>query len=182
MVSIRRHRIPLVVTALVLGMALVPTSQAGPITHAAQPPAWKVLPDAVSRVDSYFAAQLRVHRFSGAVLLAQGDAVLLSKGYGMADWSRQIHNSSSTEFVLPLMGLLQFATVGLLQLEDTGKLHEGDHICAHIPQCPAAWTPITVHELLTSTSGIHDYNNDSSFNGRDESLTLAQLVAQIGAF
>jgi CubicO group peptidase (beta-lactamase class C family) len=182
MVRIRRHS-PLVVTALVLGLALVPTSQAAPGTRAATPPAPKVLPDAAARVDSYFAAQTRAHRFSGAVLLARGDTVLLSKEYGMADWSRRIHNSSSTQFILPLMGLLEFATAGLLRLEDAGKVHEGDHICNFIPQCPAAWAPITVHELLTSTSGIHDYNNDSAPNGigQDIPLTLAQLVARIGA-
>ncbi|HVA92139.1 MAG TPA: serine hydrolase domain-containing protein [Chloroflexota bacterium] len=179
-----RHRVPLVATALVLGLALVPAGQAAPSTRAAQPPALKVLPDAVSRVDSYFAAQSRAHNSSGAVLLARGDAVLLSKGYGMADWSRKIHNSSSTQFVLPLMGLLQFATAGLLQLEDAGKLREGDPICAYIPRCPAAWAPITVHELLTSTSGIHDFANDPAFNTNNQGqpLTLAQLMAQIGAF
>jgi CubicO group peptidase (beta-lactamase class C family) len=185
-----RHRVLQVITALVLGLALVPASQAVPITRAAHPIglahpiALKVLPDAVSRVDSYFAAQERAHNFSGAVLVARNDTVLLSKGYGMADWSRKIHNSSSTQFVLPLMGLLEFATAGILQLEDAGKVREGDHICAYIPHCPAAWAPVTVHELLTSTSGIHDYNNDSTFqsNGQGQSFTLAQLVAQIGAF
>jgi len=179
-----RHRVLLVMIALVLGLALVPAGQAAPSSGVAHPIALQVLPDAVSRVDSYFAAQERAHNFSGAVLVARGDTILLSKGYGMADWSRHVHNSSSTQFVLPLMGLLEFATAGILQLEDAGKLREGDHICAYIPHCPAAWAPITVHELLTSTSGIHDYNNDSAFDssGQGQSFTLAQLVAQIGAF
>ena len=184
------HRVVQVVTALVLGLALVPVGQVVPITHAAHPSglvhpiALTVLPDAVSRVDSYFATQERAHNFSGTVLVARGNTVLLSKGYGMADWSRHIHNSSSTQFVLPLMGLLQFATAGILQLEDAGKVREGDRICAYIPQCPAAWAPITVHELLVSTSGIHDYNNDSSFDGsgQGQSFTLARLVSQIGTF
>ncbi len=184
MVHIRRPRSLPAAVALVIGLALTPALRQVPLSHAAQPVAPQVRPDAAARVDAYFAKLVQAHQFSGAVLLAQGDTVLLSKGYGMADWNPQIHNSSSTQFILPLMGLLQFATAGLLQLEDAGKLHEGDHICSYIPGCPVAWAPITVHELLTSTSGIHDYNNDSTFDSSSQGspFTLAQLVARIGAF
>ncbi|MGH2345846.1 MAG: hypothetical protein ACRDG4_11510 [Chloroflexota bacterium] len=61
-------------------MALGPASQDVPISHAAQSTTPKVRADAAARVDSYFAAQLHAKRFSGSVLLAQGDTVLLSKG------------------------------------------------------------------------------------------------------
>src|SRR5579863_10191866 len=95
---IRSRRSRLVMGVLAIGMALAPALQAPRPTDAAQPVAPQVRLDAADRVDSYFTQLMLAHRFSGAVLLAQGDTILLSKGYGMADWSRQIHNTASTEF------------------------------------------------------------------------------------
>jgi CubicO group peptidase (beta-lactamase class C family) len=39
-------------------------------------------------------------------------------------------------------------------LQEQGKLNVQDPICEYIPDCPAAWREITIHHLLTLTSGI----------------------------
>mgnify|MGYP000397913064 CR=1 FL=1 len=44
-----------------------------------------------------------------------------------------------------------------MMLQERGKLKTGDSICAHLSECPAAWQPVTIHHLLTHTSGIPDY-------------------------
>lgn len=134
-----------------------------------------------ARVDTYLTGLARAHRFSGAVLLAQRGTVLLRKGYGMADWSRQVPNTSSTPFLLA-QSPEEFALAAVLQLEDAGKLHDQDHLCAYIPRCPAAWRPITIHEVLNATTGIEDYLNDPAnarFVGR--SVSLGQVMALIAA-
>ena len=171
----------LIAGTLVAGTILAPGNQAVSITHAAQPAVAQVRPDAAARVDTYFTKLVQAHKFSGAVLLAQGNTILLSKGYGMANWSRQIHNTASTAFPDPVTALEKFVAPMVLQLEDAGKLHEGDHICTYIPRCPATWAPITLHELLNFTSGIHDPINETTpgFSWAS-SFTLPALVQYLG--
>ncbi|MGH2391553.1 MAG: hypothetical protein ACRDIE_25435, partial [Chloroflexota bacterium] len=72
MIINRRGAALLLAAGLVVGTALSPAVHTVSITHAAQPSAAKVRPDAAARIDSYFAAQLHAKRFMGSVLLAQG--------------------------------------------------------------------------------------------------------------
>ena len=132
------------------------------------------------RLDAYMSELARTNQFNGAVLLARHGTVLLRKGYGMADWSHQIPNISSTTFVNSSL-VLEFATVAVLQLEDAGKLREQDPLCAYVPRCPATWKPITIHEVLNWTSGLYDYINGSAITNSEgaQSFTLAQLLALI---
>ena len=39
-------------------------------------------------------------------------------------------------------------------LQERGKLNVNDLICKYLSDCPAAWQPITIRNLLTHTSGI----------------------------
>jgi CubicO group peptidase (beta-lactamase class C family) len=44
-------------------------------------------------------------------------------------------------------------------LQERGKLSVQDPICKYIPECPKAWEPVTIHHLLTHTSGIPSYTD-----------------------
>src|SRR5205085_199398 len=44
--------------------------------------------------------------------------------------------------------------MAILILQERGKLHVADPLCSYIPQCPPPWQPVTIHEVLTHTSGI----------------------------
>ncbi len=177
-----RRGLMLLAAGLVIGTALSPAVRNVPIVHAAQVSAPKVRADAAARIDSYFTAQLKAKRFSGSVLLAQGNTVLLSKGYGMADWAKQLHSTADTKFVVGFAANIEFATAAMLQLEQAGKVNDLAPICTYIPHCPAIWAPITVHEVLTFTTGILDYPNlDAAAFPTSRSYTLRELLDQIGA-
>ena len=130
-----------------------------------------------ARIDSYLSAQTRSHAFSGAVVVARGETVVLSKGYAWADWSRRLPNTARTTYPVEQA---EAVSVAVLQLVDAGKLRLADPICRYIQSCPTSWAPITVLELLSYTSGLHDYLNapiKGSLIGR--SLSLADLIAYI---
>ena len=74
--------------------------------------------DPVTRLDAFLSAQALAHNFSGAVVMTQNDTVLLSKGYGMADWSRALPNTAHTPYPI---GVDTMAAVAILQLEDAGS-------------------------------------------------------------
>jgi CubicO group peptidase (beta-lactamase class C family) len=69
----------------------------------------------------------------------------------------QIPNSPETRFEIASVSK-QFTTAAILQLADNGKLNVDDPISKYYTEAPASWKSVTVHQLLTHTSGLP--NND----------------------
>ena len=168
--------------ALVAGIGLTSLMSAqaspAPVAHAtaAHAPNDQITATTLVRFNAKLTALTKAHKFSGTVLVAQGNTVLLRKGYGMADWSHQIHNTSATEFINDSL-VQDFSAVAVLQLEDAGKLRDQDHLCTYLPHCPATWSSITIHELLNDTDGIHDVEAKPTLGETNgDPYTLAQVV------
>ncbi len=136
----------------------VPTTQPTPTAQTAL---------IASQVDSLLTNETTHQQFSGSVLIAQNDQVLLSKGYGEADWDRQTPNTPHTRFYLGST-TKQFTAMALLILQQRGKLHVGDRLCSYLEDCPDAWRTLTIHELLTHTSGIPQLDDSQLSNASPE--------------
>ena len=106
--------------------------------------------------------------FSGSVLLAHHGKVLLSKGYSMADWSKQVSNTPHTTFYLGST-TKQFTAMAILILQAQSKLQVHDHICSYLAPCPHTWQQVTIHELLTHTSGIPEFDHTDVSNAYPQS-------------
>lgn len=133
----------------------------------------------VSSVDDFLTtvAQDKVsYRFSGSVLIARGGKVLFSKGYGMADWQHQLPNTPHTKFHVASL-TKQFTAMAILLLQEQGKLHVQDHVCTFVTDCPPAWQPITIHELLTHTSGIPTLSNPPTTLPSSLQQSIASSIA-----
>jgi CubicO group peptidase (beta-lactamase class C family) len=91
--------------------------------------------------------------FSGSVLVAQNGTILLNKGYGLADREQNIPNTPQTVFRIGSIGK-QFTAMGIMILQARGKLDVQDPACNYLTDCPEAWQTITIHHLLTHTSGV----------------------------
>jgi CubicO group peptidase (beta-lactamase class C family) len=115
-----------------------------------------------ARVDEYVNSLVKQNRFSGAILLAREGKVLLSKGYGMASLEMEIPNTPQTKFRLGSL-TKQFTAAAILKLQEQGKLSVQDTVCKYVENCPAAWQPITIHHLLTHTSGIPNITSFPEF-------------------
>jgi CubicO group peptidase (beta-lactamase class C family) len=131
--------------------------------------------DIASRVNEYMDAAVRVHRFSGVVLLARDGRPVVSRGYGMANFELNVANTPKTKFRIGSM-TKQFTALGILILQERGKLSVTDSICKYIPECPQAWQEITIHELLTHISGIHEYFRLPEFQQRALPLPVATVI------
>ena len=107
-------------------------------------------------------AELRVNGFSGTILLARKGAPIVAKGYGPANAEWSIPNTPRTKFRLGSI-TKQFTSMAVMQLQQQGKLKVQDPICQYLTPCPEAWKPITIHHLLTHTSGIPSYTNSPSY-------------------
>ena len=91
--------------------------------------------------------------FTGMVLVSRGDHILLSKGYGFADFDQRTPHSPETKYRIGSITKLFTATL-IMRLRDERRLSLSDSICAYLDPCPQRWESITIHHLLSHTSGI----------------------------
>ena len=109
-----------------------------------------------AKIDEYLQAQTTVNGFSGAILLAREGKPLVSRGYGFANVEWRIPNTPDTVFRIGSI-TKQFTSMVVMQLREEGKLKLEDSVCLYVAPCPDAWKPVTIHHLLTHTSGIPSY-------------------------
>lgn len=129
-------------------------------------------------LEAYLRAATRNEQFSGTVLLARGGKPVFVRSYGMANYEHGVPNGADTVFRLASV-TKQFTALAVMQLQERGKLKVDDPICRHLADCPAAWRPITIRQLLNHTSGIPNFSSlpewDEVLSRRD--YTPARLVA-----
>lgn len=105
-------------------------------------------------MDAFVQAHVATEQFMGAVLVARGDEVLLSKGYGMANLEQEAPNSPETVFRLGSL-TKQFTAAAILQLQDQGLVNVEDRVSRYLPDFPHG-DEITLHQLLSHSSGVPD--------------------------
>jgi CubicO group peptidase (beta-lactamase class C family) len=136
-------------------------------------------PDAgVSRkLDEYMTALSDAGRFSGTVHVAKGDVVLLSKGYGMANYEFSVPHMPQT--VLPIgSNTKQFTAAAIMKLQEQGRLNLTDPVSKYIPGAPN-WKDIRIYNLLNHTSGIP---TDGPFLATDpKNLDLSDIIKQVAS-
>jgi CubicO group peptidase (beta-lactamase class C family) len=93
--------------------------------------------------------------FAGSLLLEQDGAVLLDKGYGLADRTSGRAVTPETGFDIGSL-VKPFTALAILKLESRGKLRRSDPLSHFFPSAPADKSRITVQQLLTHTSGLPD--------------------------
>ena len=139
-----------VVCALVIGSPKITTAKATPSGHEPQPAA-----EVTTKLSDYF-QKVAGLGFSGAVLVSSGDKVLLRNGYGWADEKRRIPITPETVSDIGSITKV-FTAVAIMQLEERGKLSTSDRITKYFSNVPPDKSTITLHHLLTHTSGLeHD--------------------------
>ncbi len=100
--------------------------------------------------------------FAGAVLVARGDKTMFAQAYGLADAAADRPNTLDTPINLGSMNKM-FTSIAIGQLVGAGKLDWRDTVGKHLPDYPneQVRTAVTVHQLLTHTSGVGSYWNDA---------------------
>lgn len=130
------------------------------------------------RCSEYMNAAVEVEQFSGAVLVAKGSEILFEHGYGMANAEHQVPNRPETKFRLGSI-TKQFTAAAILILQDERKLNVRDAINQYVPTAQPAWEPITIHHLLTHTSGIPSYTSDFVYGlSMHKPETVSSMIAR----
>jgi D-alanyl-D-alanine carboxypeptidase len=93
--------------------------------------------------------------FSGVVLIAKDDKILLHVAHGLAERSFNVPVNLNTKFNLASVGKM-FTATAIAQLVKQGRIAYDDRLIKHLPDFPnkAAAEKITIHQLLTHTAGM----------------------------
>lgn len=106
--------------------------------------------------------------FRGAAYIVKNQTVLYERVTGYADLPNRIPNTLETRFASASAGKV-FVAVGILQLIDRGLLHFHDTIGEILTIDFHAVDPgVTVRQLLTHTSGVPDYFDESVMEDYEE--------------
>lgn len=114
------------------------------------------------REDSYIHSEVATHFFRGAVLVGIDGKIVFEKAYGLGDEEWGADNTVHTKFRIASLSK-QFTAACILLLQERGRLKVNDPISRYLDGLPAAWQAITVHQLLTHTSGISNYTGSPEF-------------------
>ena len=133
----------------------------------------------VYRMDSLVSKYVENSEFNGTVLVARGGKILLNKGYGYSNADQKTPNAAHTVFGIASI-TKTFTSALILKLQEAGKLSVRDQLSTYYPEFPNG-NKITIHHLLTHTSGLSDYVNDEAFRKTDQSKELT-LSAMMGFF
>jgi len=96
-----------------------------------------------------------------AVLIAQDGEIVYQKGFGFASLEHHVHITPETKFRIGSI-TKQFTAAAILKLQEDGLLNVKDPLSKFIPDYPRG-DEVTIHHLLTHTSGIHSYTSKPDF-------------------
>ena len=108
--------------------------------------------DTFTKIDNYLNSSVP-NGYSGSVLVAKDGEILLSKGYGWANRNKKIGNKPSTVFNIGSV-TKQFTAAAILKLLELNQLSTSDKIEKYFPLASSDKKGITIHQLLTHTSGV----------------------------
>jgi CubicO group peptidase (beta-lactamase class C family) len=128
----------------------------------------------LTTVDSFLRPYVESHNFSGMVLIAQGDSILMNTGFGMADYENAVPNTAETRFMIASVSKT-YTVAAIVLLQERDQLNMDDTVDRFIPGFPRG-NEITIDQLLTHMSGLPrtvffpDYNEKSKMSHTTKDL------------
>ena len=129
-----------------------------------------------TKVDSILQNKFQPDEPGGVFLVAKNGQPVYRKAFGKANIELNVDMKPEDVFEIGSM-TKQFTAVAILMLKEEGKLKLNDDITRFIPDYPTHGYQITIHQLLTHTSGIKDYTHMKSIGSiAQKGLTPKELV------
>lgn len=122
--------------------------------------------DVGTRVDSLLTAYHDAGQFNGAALVAKGDDVLYTEGFGDAVMEWDVPNTPDTRFHVGSV-TKQFTAALILSLVRDGQVALDSTVSTYLPDYtgPAA-DRVTIHHLLAHRSGIPSFTGFEDYQSR----------------
>ena len=119
--------------------------------------------DHAAKVQEVLALASKYRVFNGSALVAENGKIIYKGGFGMANMEWAIPNTPDTRFRLGSI-TKQFTSMLTLQLVEQGKIKLDGKITDYLPDYRKdIGEKVTIHHLLTHTSGIPSYTSQPRF-------------------
>jgi len=119
--------------------------------------------DKVRKIDELVSLYHKYGQFNGSALVADKGKVIYKKGLGLANMEWNIPNAPDTKFRLGSI-TKQFTATLILQLVEQGKIQLDGKLSDYLPDYRKdTGAKITIHNLLSHTSGVPSYTSLPGF-------------------
>ena len=109
------------------------------------------------QVDSYVKNEVATkHLAAVSVAVVRDGKVVLARGYGLANLETKTPATAETVYEIGSI-TKQFTATAIMMLVEQGKIGLDDPVSKHYKEAPAAWSKVTIRNLLNHTSGIKGY-------------------------
>ncbi len=138
--------------------------------------------DLAEEIAAYVQEKARTDQFSGSVIVARHGKPVFAAAFGDADKKTRRKNTLDTPINLGSMNKM-FTALAIAHLVDEGQLDYADTVGQHLPDYPNPLVrdEVTIHQLLSHTSGLGSYwgeEYDSKKNGLDTVADFVDLFAE----
>jgi CubicO group peptidase (beta-lactamase class C family) len=123
-----------------------------------------------------YLSRLQKLGFAGVVLVAKGDDPVFAEGFGLVDRERGRRWTPATVSTIGSI-TKQFTGAAILKLEEGGRLKVTDPIGLYFKDVPSDKAGITLHHLLTHSSGFSDPEDVGDF----DPISLDDFVRKVFA-
>lgn len=114
------------------------------------------------RANELLAAKVKDQKFMGVALMAVDGRVVFEKAYGSGDLEWDAPHTTESVFRLGSLSK-PFTAVAIAQLAQKGALKTEDPIVKYVQDLPKSWKGVTLHQLLTHSSGVPNYTSQPGF-------------------
>ncbi len=128
-------------------------------------------------IAAYVREKAKTDQFSGSVIVARHGKPLFAEAFGDADKKSQRKNTLDTPVNLGSMNKM-FTALAIAQLVDSGHLGYQDTVGQHLPDYPnpVVREEVTIHQLLSHTSGLGSYWGEKYDSKKNSLTTVADFV------
>jgi len=127
-----------------------------------------------AKIDSLISGAHRLGLFNGNVLVADNNHIVYKKAIGFTDASEKTLLTDAYRFHIGSIAK-EFNAVGIMMLQEQGKLSINDKVSKYLPGLPAWAQQISIKNLLQYTSGLPDVKWTTVKNDADDLADLKKL-------
>jgi len=115
-----------------------------------------------TKIDSILGSKYKPNEPGAVAIISKNGNIIYKKAFGNANLELEVPMETNNVFKIGSM-TKQFTAISILMLQEQGKLNLDDDITKYIPDYPSHGQKITIHNLLTHTSGIKSYTSIKAF-------------------
>ncbi|TBL79438.1 serine hydrolase domain-containing protein [Paenibacillus thalictri] len=108
------------------------------------------------RLADYFEQTASTGTFSGVILSAHRGEIRYLRAFGLANREHGVPNTTETRFLIASISK-PITALAVMLLEEQGRLRVTDTARTYLPEIAELDERITIHHLLTHTSGLSDF-------------------------